>query len=97
MTDDFSSLYSYNCWANDKMLDACRKLTADQFAAEPAPGWTPVRTTLWHIAIVTEGWLKAVSDIEHVTFPAETITAEQVAAESLVVRFECLATSSCRC
>jgi uncharacterized damage-inducible protein DinB len=72
MADDFPSLYAYNRWANDKMLDATRKLTAEQFVAEPAPGWTSVRTTLWHIAIVTEGWLKALSDIENVTFPAES-------------------------
>ena len=67
MSDDFPSQYAFNRWANDKMLDACRKLTADQFVAEPVPGWSPVRTTLWHISIVTEGWLKAVTDAEHVT------------------------------
>ena len=75
MNDDFRSLYAFNRWANDKMLDACRKLTAEQFVAEPVSGWPPVRTTVWHIAIVTEGWLKAVSEIENVTFPAESEVA----------------------
>ena len=63
MSDDILSLYAYNRWANDKMLDACRKLSAEQFTAEPVPGWQPVRNTVWHIAIVTEGWLKGVADI----------------------------------
>ena len=72
MSDDFSSLYGFNRWANDKMLDACRKLAAEQFIAEPVPGWTPVRTTVWHIAIVTEGWLKAITDSPDQSFPAET-------------------------
>lgn len=71
MHDDFASLYSFNRWANDKMLEACRKLTAEQYVAEPAPGWTPVRTTVWHIAIVTEGWLKALANDTDQSFPAE--------------------------
>lgn len=86
MNDDFQSLYAFNRWANDKMLDACRKLTAEQFVAEPVPGWKPVRTTVWHIAIVTEGWLKAVSDIENVTFPAETEVATPVDAAKILDR-----------
>src|SRR5262245_44448532 len=72
MNDDIATLYAFNKWANDKMLDSCRKLTADQFVAEPLPGWTPVRTTVWHIAIVTEGWLKALSGNPDQSFPKET-------------------------
>ncbi len=61
MNDDFASLYAYNRWADRHVLDACRKLTAEQYAAEPTPGWTSVRATLTHIAIVTEGWLRGVA------------------------------------
>jgi uncharacterized damage-inducible protein DinB len=86
MSDDFPSLYTFNRWANDKMLDACRRLTAEQFVAEPAPGWTPVRTTLWHVAIVSEGWLKAVSEIENVTFPAEAEVATPDDAAKILQR-----------
>jgi uncharacterized damage-inducible protein DinB len=60
--DDFASLYSYNRWADLLVLDACRKLTAAQYAAEPAPGWSSVRATMVHIAIVTRGWLGALAD-----------------------------------
>ena len=55
MNDDFVSLFTFNRWANARMLDACRKLPAEQYAAEPAPGWSSVRATVCHIAIVTEG------------------------------------------
>jgi uncharacterized damage-inducible protein DinB len=38
MHDDVVALFPYDRWANRKMLDACRKLTAEQFVAEPVPG-----------------------------------------------------------
>jgi uncharacterized damage-inducible protein DinB len=72
MNDDIPSLYAFNRWANDKMLDACRKLTPEQYAAEPMAGWSPVRTSLWHMVIVTEGWLKALAGIPNEVFPLET-------------------------
>jgi uncharacterized damage-inducible protein DinB len=61
MNDDFASLYAFNRWANLRVLDACRKLTAEQYAAEPAPGWSSIRSTIVHIAIVTEGWLRVLA------------------------------------
>ena len=61
MTDDFTALYDFNRWANGKMLGACRQLSADQYSAESAPGWTPLRTTVAHIAIVTEAWLRSLA------------------------------------
>jgi uncharacterized damage-inducible protein DinB len=39
MNDDFATLYSFDRWANSTMLDACRKLSPEQYVAEPAPGW----------------------------------------------------------
>ena len=61
MKDDFASLYAFNHWANGRMLDACRQLTPEQYVAEPVPGWSSVRSTVYHIAIVTEGWLRSVA------------------------------------
>jgi uncharacterized damage-inducible protein DinB len=72
MTDDFATLFAFNRWANDKMLEACRKLTPEQYNAEPVPGWPPVRTTVWHIAIVTDAWLRAVAGDPDDSIPAET-------------------------
>ena len=57
INDKFISLFAYNRWADRHVLDACRKLTAEQYIAEPAPGWSSVRSTIVHIAVVTDGWL----------------------------------------
>jgi uncharacterized damage-inducible protein DinB len=54
MQDDIVALFAYDRWANRKVLDACRKLTAEQYVAEPVPGWSSVRSTLSHIALATE-------------------------------------------
>ena len=62
MNDDFVSLYAYYRWADRRVLDACRKLTAEQYAAEQAPGWSSVRSSIVHIAVVTEGWLRGFED-----------------------------------
>jgi uncharacterized damage-inducible protein DinB len=75
MQDDFTSLYAFNRWANGKMLEACRKLTPEQYAAEPVPGWTPVRSTVYHIAIVTDGWLRTLANDPDQSFPTEVEVA----------------------
>src|SRR5437763_16012352 len=71
MHDDFAALYAFNRWANAKMLDACRKLTPEQYAAEPVPGWSSVRFTVYHIAVVTDGWVRALADNPSQSFPSE--------------------------
>lgn len=71
MHDDFTSLFAFNRWANAKMLDACRKLTPEQYAAEPVPGWSSVRFTVWHIAVVTDRWLRALAGDVDESFPTE--------------------------
>lgn len=72
MHDDFASLYAFNRWANAKMLDACRELTLEQYTAEPVPGWSSVRATVYHIAVVTDGWLRRLVDDPDQSFPSET-------------------------
>src|SRR4029077_12665253 len=86
MNDDFASLYAYNRWADRRVLEACRKLTAEQFAAEPAPGWSSVRSSIVHIAIVTEGWLRGVAGevVESAPTEAELPTVDD--AERLLDR-----------
>src|SRR5262245_33525208 len=71
MQDDFTSQFAFNRWANAKMLEACRKLTPEQYAAEPVPGWGSVRSTVYHIAVVTDGWLRRVADDPDQSFPTE--------------------------
>lgn len=71
MTDDFASLFAYDRWANGLVLDACRALTPEQYAAEPVPGWASIRSTLAHLAIATGGWLRVLSGEEVTEFPTE--------------------------
>ena len=63
MQDDFMALFAYDRWANAKVLDACRppQLTAEQYVAEPVPGWSSVRSTIDHIAFVTELHLRTLA------------------------------------
>jgi uncharacterized damage-inducible protein DinB len=72
MNDDFVSLFAYNRWADRRVLDACRKLSAEQYVAEPVPGWSSVRSTVTHIAIVTEGWIRGLTGEAVASFPTET-------------------------
>jgi uncharacterized damage-inducible protein DinB len=71
VNDDFVALYAYNRWADRRVLEACRKLTAEQYATELAPGWSSVRSSIVHIATVTEAWLRGVAGEAVETFPAE--------------------------
>src|SRR6516164_6332145 len=86
MNDDFVSLFTFNRWANARMLDACRKLTPEQHAAEPVPGWTSVRATVWHIAVVIEGWLRGLANDPDESFPTEAELATVDDAERLLER-----------
>src|SRR5262249_27195396 len=86
MQDDFRSLFAFNRWANAKMLDACRKLTPEQYAAEPVPGWSSVRFTVWHIAVVTDGWLRGLANESTDTFPSEEDLPTPDDAEKLLER-----------
>jgi uncharacterized damage-inducible protein DinB len=71
MQDDFASLFAFNRWANAKMLDACRQLTQDQYVAEPVSGWPSVRATVYHIALVTEAWLRGLENDPDDSIPTE--------------------------
>ena len=86
MQDDFASLFAFNRWANAKMLDSCRKLSVEQYAAEPVPGWSSVRSTVHHIAIVTEGWLRGLAADPDESVPTEGELTTVDEAERLLER-----------
>ena len=71
MQDDVVALFAYDCWANCKMLGACRKLTAEQYVAEPVPGWSSVRSTIFHIVLVTEFHLRTLAGDPEDSVPTE--------------------------
>ena len=86
MNDDYRTLFAFNCWANDKMLNACRQLTPDQYESEPVPGWTSVRFTVYHLTIVTDGWLRALIADPDESFPTEEEVATVDAAAAILDR-----------
>jgi uncharacterized damage-inducible protein DinB len=86
MNDDFASLYAYNRWADQRILDACRQLTPEQYSAEPVPGWSSVRSSIYHIVTVTEGWLRSVAGENVQTFPTEAEVASVDEAQKVLDR-----------
>jgi uncharacterized damage-inducible protein DinB len=92
MQDDVVALFAYDRWANSKVLDACRKLTGEQYVAEPVPGWSSVRSTVYHIAMATERNLRTLADGPDDRMPTEAdlATVDDVARllERCYRRFE---------
>ena len=92
MQDEIVALFAYDRWANRTVLDACRKLTAEQYGAEPVPGWSSVRSTLSHIALATEVNLRPLAGDpdDRLPTPAELLTVDDVARllERAYGRFE---------
>ena len=90
--DDIVALFAYDRWANRKVLDACRKLTAEQCVAEPDPGWSSVRSTIYHIALATEFNLRTLAGDPDDRIPTEAdmATVDDVAQllERAYRRFE---------
>jgi uncharacterized damage-inducible protein DinB len=86
MQDDVVALFAYDRWANAKVLDACRKLTAEQYAAEPALGWSSVRSTVCHIAAVTDFHLRTLAGDPDDSFATEADLATVDDAARLLER-----------
>ena len=86
MQDDVVALFAYDRWANAKVLDACRKLTAEQYVAEPFPGWSSVRSTIYHIAWVTDFHLRTLAGDPDDRIPTEADLATVDDAARLLER-----------
>jgi uncharacterized damage-inducible protein DinB len=89
MQDDIVALFAYERWANRRVFDACRKLTAEQYAAEPVPGWSSVRSTISHIALATEFNLRTVVTDRDDLIPTEAELATVDDAAQLLERAYC--------
>jgi uncharacterized damage-inducible protein DinB len=86
MQDDIVALFAYDRWANRRVLDACRKLTAEQYFAEPAPGWSSVRSTISHIALATEFNLRTLACVPDDSIPTDADLATVDDAAQLLER-----------
>ena len=71
MQDDVVALFAYDRWANARVLDACHRLSPEQYVAEPVPGWSSVRSTTYHIALVTEFHLRTLAGDPDDSIPTE--------------------------
>ena len=89
MQDDVVALFAYDRWANRHVLDACRKLTPEQYVAEPVPGWSSVRSTIYHIALATEFNLRTLAGDPDDRIPTEAEQATVDDAARLLERAEC--------
>lgn len=56
--NDIVHLYSYNRWANAKILDAASKLTPEQFVSDMKSSHRSVRDTLTHLLAAEWIWLE---------------------------------------
>jgi uncharacterized damage-inducible protein DinB len=86
MQDDVVALFAFDRWANSRVLGACRTLTAEQYAAEPVPGWSSVRSTIYHIAWVTNFHVRTVAGDPDNRPPAEADVATVDDAARLLER-----------
>jgi uncharacterized damage-inducible protein DinB len=97
LQDDVVALFAYDRCANTKLLDACRKLTAEQYVAEPAPAWSSVRSTIYHIALATEFHVRTLAGDpdDSIRTEADLATVDDAARllERAYRRFEELRTS----
>jgi uncharacterized damage-inducible protein DinB len=69
--DDLPSLYAYTRWADGRMLEAAGKLTPEDYAKVPTPGWTSVQATLYHLAGAITIWARRLSGESVNEWPAE--------------------------
>ena len=86
MQDDVVALFAYDRWANTKVLGACRKLTAEQYGAEPVSGWSSVRSTIFHIALAIEWNLRTLAGDPDDSIPTEADVATVDDAARLLER-----------
>lgn len=89
MQDDVVALFAFDRWANRRVLDACRKLTPEQYVAELVPGvgaWSSVRSTIYHIAWVTGFHVRTVAGDPDERIPTEADLATVDDAARLLER-----------
>jgi uncharacterized damage-inducible protein DinB len=57
-TSDIRTLFAYNAWANQRLLDAARTLPSDQFTCDLHSSFGSIRGTLLHIITGEWKWLQ---------------------------------------
>jgi len=70
--DDLASLYAYTRWADERIMEAVRRLSPEQYAQEPVPGWTSVRSSLLHMGWAMQLWSRRLAGEDMGTMPTES-------------------------
>jgi uncharacterized damage-inducible protein DinB len=56
--EDIQTLYSYNCWANERLFGALEKVSEHELAAPVQSSFPSIRDTVFHILFAEWLWLK---------------------------------------
>ncbi len=75
LTEVIQTLYQYNAWANQRILDTAEQLTGQQFVAKVGASFDSVRDTLVHTMSVQQRWLARCQPVE----PPERLNADDYA------------------
>lgn len=87
MNDDFASLFQYHRDADLRFLDACRKLSAEQYA-EPEPfekGWPSIRSIVVHLAGGNDIWARRLLGESPMSRPTEADLPSLDSASALLM------------
>lgn len=69
---DIQELHEYNVWANGRVLDACKALSAEQFTRDLGASFPSVRDTLQHVMLAEWVWTERCQGRSPSGFPGES-------------------------
>ena len=90
--DHIRSLYEYNAWANEHVLDAASSLDEDELAKELGASYGSVRGNLLHVLWAKGVWLQrftggAAADVPETTAGFEAIRETYAASSDALIRY----------
>ena len=72
MTAELMDLYTYNEWANERVIRSLRELPEADYVREMGGGWPSVRATFVHLAGGTEAWAERFGGKDVLELPKES-------------------------
>ena len=89
MQDDFQTLFAFNRWANER-AERLPEALDRAIRRRAAPGWSSVRSTIVHIAVVTDGWMRGLTGEVVAETPTEADLPTVEHAEELLARADAI-------
>jgi uncharacterized damage-inducible protein DinB len=84
--DDLNSLLLYSQWADARVVAAIRALGPDRYNREPAPGWSSLGSTLFHLAGANHVWAARLAGEVVTSRPSESDYPTLEHAEAFLTR-----------